>query len=120
MLIGEIVQQTGVSRDTIRYYERLGLLQAEGRPSPFNNYKAYPATTVARLGLIQQAKSLGFTLAEIADVLYLWENAQLSNAAIQARITDKVAAIDEKIRLLAAMRASLLRDLDATQTGQCA
>ena len=120
MLIGEIVQQTGVSRDTIRYYEKLGLLQAEGRPSKFNNYKAYPATTVARLGLIQQAKGLGFTLAEIADVLYLWENAQLSGAEIQARITAKVAAINEKIRLLEAMRGSLLRNLDDTQSGRCA
>jgi DNA-binding transcriptional MerR regulator len=53
MLICEIVRQTGVSRDTIRYYERLGLLQAEGRPSPFNTYEAYPAATVTRLGLIQ-------------------------------------------------------------------
>jgi MerR family copper efflux transcriptional regulator len=52
-LIGEIVRQTGVSRDTIRYYEWLGLLQTEGRPSPFNTYKAYPAATVIRLGLIQ-------------------------------------------------------------------
>lgn len=119
MLIGEIVQQTGVSRDTIRYYERLGLLQAEGRPSQFNNYKAYPATTVTRLGLIQQAKSLGFTLAEIADVLYLWENAQLSSADIQTRITEKVAAIDEKIRQLEAIRTSLLRNLDDTQAGHC-
>ncbi len=120
MLIGEIVRQTGISRDTIRYYERLGLLQAEGRPSPFNNYKAYPAAVLTRLGLIQQAKRLGFTLAEIADVLYLWENAQLSDADIQARITAKVAAIDEKIRLLDDMRTSLLRNLTAAQAGRCA
>ena len=119
MLIGEIVRQTGVSRDTIRYYERLGLLQAEGRPSEFNNYKAYPAATITRLGLIQQAKSLGFTLAEIADVLYLWENAQLSSAAIQVRITDKVAAINEKIRLLDVMRTGLLRNLAAPQPCPC-
>ena len=59
MLIGEIGQQTGVARDTIRYYECLGLLQADGRPGQFNNYKAYPAATITRLGLIQQAKSLG-------------------------------------------------------------
>lgn len=116
MLIGEIVQQTGVSRDTIRYYEKLGLLRAEGRPSQFNNYKAYPATTVARLTLIHRAKDLGFTLAEIAEVLDLWENEQLPAAEKQARMADKLAVIDEKIRQLQAMRANLLRSINEVLT----
>ncbi|WP_046247330.1 MerR family DNA-binding protein [Hymenobacter terrenus] len=116
MLIGEIVQQTGVSRDTIRYYEKMGLLQAEGRPSPFNNYKAYPATTVTRLVLIQRAKDLGFTLAEIADVLDLWANEQLPAAEKKVRIAGKLSAIDEKIAQLQSMRANLLRSMDEVLT----
>lgn len=112
MLIGEIVAKTGISRDTIRYYEKMGLLRAEGRPSPFNNYKAYPAATVTRLVLIQRAKELGFTLAEIADVLDLWANEALPAVEKQARMADKLAAIDEKIRQLQAMRANLLCSID--------
>ena len=111
MRIGEIVRQTGISRDTIRYYERLGLLRSAGRPSPFNNYKAYPADTAQRLGLIQQAKNLGFSLGEIADLLSLWESAQLSPTQLQARLTEKLAVLDEKIRQLEAMRRSLARSL---------
>lgn len=98
MLIGEIVRQTGVSRDTIRHYEKLGLLKAAGRPSAFNNYKSYPAATVARLALIQQGKNLGFTLAEIADGLDLWKSEQLPSAEVQARLAAKLGAVEEKIR----------------------
>lgn len=108
MLIGEIVQQTGVSRDTIRYYERLGLLRAEGRPAKANNYKAYSTATITRLGLIQQAKNLGFSLAEIADGLNLLDNAQLSDTEAEVRIGEKLAIIEEKMRALTAMRDSLL------------
>lgn len=119
MLIGEIVQQTGVARDTIRYYEKLGLLRAEGRPSPHNNYKSYPAATVARLRLIQQGKNLGFTLAEIADGLDLWEQENLSPADVQARITAKLAAIEEKIKQLETMRGHLRHSLSELEAQRC-
>jgi DNA-binding transcriptional MerR regulator len=116
MLIGELVAQAGVSRDTIRYYERMGLLRAEGRPSPFNNYKSYPATTVVRLTLISRAKALGFTLTEIAEVLDLWANQELPATEKQARMARKLVAIDDKIGELQAMRANLLRNMDEVLT----
>lgn len=119
MLIGEIVHHTGVSRDTIRYCERLGLLQAEGRPAKANNYKAYPAATVTRLGLIQQVKKLGFTLTEIADGLNLLDDAQLSDAVAEVRITEQLAVIENKMRALEAMRNSLLFMREQIQAGHC-
>jgi MerR family copper efflux transcriptional regulator len=119
MLIGEIVRQTGVSRDTIRYYERLGLLQAEGRPPPFNTYEAYPAATVTQLGLIQQAKKLGFSLSEIAELFTLWEARQLLEADLQARIQEKLAVIAEKIQQLKVIRTNLLQCLIQPPTSCC-
>jgi len=119
MLIGEIVRQTGVSRDTIRHYEKLGLLKAEGRPSAFNNYKSYPAAVVTRLALIQQGKDLGFTLAEIADGLDLWEKEGISPAELLARITEKLAAVEEKIRQLEALRGRLRHSLDGLAARRC-
>ena len=119
MLIGEIVRQTGLSRDTIRYYERLGLLSAGGRPAPANNYKDYPASAVLRLGLIQQAKNLGFSLAEIAEGLNLLTDTGLSDREAAGRIAEKLAVIDAKMQALAAMRTRLLyfqRQIDA---GRC-
>ncbi len=119
MLIGEIVRQTGVSRDTIRHYEKLGLLKAEGRPSAFNNYKSYPAAVVTRLALIQQGKDLGFTLAEIADGLDSWEKEGLSPAELLARITEKLAAVEEKIRQMEALRGRLRHSLDELEARRC-
>jgi len=117
VLIGEIVQQTGVSRDTIRYYEKLGLLPVPGRPSPFNNYKAYAPGTPGRLALIQRAKNLGFTLSEIAKLLPLWESQQLPTASLAARISEKLAVIEGKIHRLEAMRANLRQSLADGQAG---
>ena len=119
MLIGEIVRQTGLSRDTIRYYERLGLLSADGRPASANNYKDYPASTVLRLGLIQQAKNLGFRLAEIAEGLDLLTDTGLSDREATARIQEKLAVIEAKMQALAAMRAQLLYFQQQIDRGRC-
>jgi DNA-binding transcriptional MerR regulator len=69
MLIGDITRGAGVPRDTIRYYERLGLVQLAPRSRRSNNYKEYAEDTVERLAQIGQLKELGFTLAEIRDLL---------------------------------------------------
>jgi len=119
MLIGEIVRQTGLSRDTIRYYERLGLLRAGGRPSPANNYKDYPASTVLRLGLIQQAKKLGFSLAESAEWLDLLTDTGLSDKEAAARIAKKLALIEAKMQALIAIRDQLLYFQHQIATGHC-
>ena len=119
MLIGEIARQSGLSRDTIRYYEKLGLLRAAGRPSPHNTYKDYPPGTLTRLHLIQQGKSLGFTLAEIAEGLDLWENESLPPAALETRIQAKLTAIDAQLRQLTELRGSLLHSLEQLQAKHC-
>lgn len=119
MLIGEIVRQTGLSRDTIRYYERLGLLCAEGRLSPANNYKDYPASTVMRLGLIQQAKKLGFSLAESAEWLDLLTDTGLTDKEAAARIAERLALIEAKMQALTAIQNQLLYFQHQITTGQC-
>ena len=119
MLIGELVRQTGLSRDTIRYYERLGLLSADGRPAPANNYKDYPASVVMRLGLIQQAKSLSFSLTEIAEGLDLLTNTGLSDREAAVRIAEKLAVIEAKMQALAAMRKQLLYFQQQIDAGHC-
>ncbi len=64
MLIGELAQKTGLSRDTIRFYEKVGLVTPFQR-NPENGYKEYDNDAIDRLILITQAKALGFTLSEI-------------------------------------------------------
>jgi MerR family copper efflux transcriptional regulator len=104
MKIGEVAKRTGVGIETIRYYEREGLLQEPGRrPS---GYREYEESTVERLGYIRRAKELGFTLAEIRELL------ELSFAApdcehVRQRAEAKIADIGNKIRSLQRMRRSL-------------
>ena len=119
MLIGELARQTGLSHDTIRYYERLGMLRPCGRPSPANNYKDYPAAAVTRLALIQQGKNLGFSLSEITEGLDLLTDSGLSDAAAAARIGEKLAVLESKLRDLEAMRNSLLYFQRQIAAGHC-
>jgi MerR family copper efflux transcriptional regulator len=68
--IGEVAKETGVGIETIRFYERKGLLdEPSRRPS---GYRQYDVSIVARLQFIRRAKELGFTLSEIAELLGLW------------------------------------------------
>jgi len=69
MLIGELAKASGCSRDTIRYYEKIGLLELPRLARRQNNYKDYPDATLRRLKAIRNLKELGFTLEEIREIL---------------------------------------------------
>ena len=105
MKIGEVAKQSDVGVETIRYYEREGLLaEPERRPS---GYRLYDASVVARLQFIRRTKELGFTLAEIKEFLGLWFDANTRCEHIRARAEQKVIDIEEKIRTLQKMKRSL-------------
>lgn len=96
MRIGELAKRAGVSRDTIRYYERRGLLPTPSRTEAPNGYAHYPEKALRRLGLIRYAKQLGFSLAEVAPHLDEWEAGRLQSTtkvdALKARLVDIVVA----------------------------
>jgi DNA-binding transcriptional MerR regulator len=117
MKIGEIAQRAGVSRDTIRFYERLGLLEEVTRPHSTNSYKAYSATALRRVELISHAKTLGFTLREIAEVIHAWEQNDLAVEAKKALIQEKIAQVDRKAESLALLRASLVDAFGKVESG---
>ena len=105
MKIGEIAKRSGIGIETIRYYEREGLLpEPERRPS---GYRQYDESTVERLEYIRRAKELGFTLAEIRELLELSFAAHAGCDHIRQRAEAKVADIEGKIRSLQQMKRSL-------------
>ena len=107
MLIGELAKRTGVSRDTLRFYGRLGLLAgASGRASS-NNYRRYDEAMVERVLLVRQAKLLGFTLKEIARLVADWESGKLSDEERVRIFTDKIALVDRRIAELRQVRGYL-------------
>jgi len=104
MLIGEIAKKTCLSRDTIRFYEKKGLIAVDRTDSEWNNYKNYSAATLNRLMLIKRAKGFGFTLNEIAEILDLCEMNAATCNVMSDKIQEKLTAIDQKIKELKAMK----------------
>ena len=100
--IGELARTAGVGVETIRFYERRGLLH---QPERGDGYRRYPDSDVARLRFIRRAKLLGFTLAEIAELLNA-ANAGASDDLVTAA-RERVGAIDREIDGLRVQRARL-------------
>lgn len=116
MQIGELAEATGISRDTLRYYEKRGLLQAR-RGS--NGYRDYPAEAADLLRYIRTAQALGFTLQEIeADLPLLAAPGGDSAAAVRAALQAKLAEIDRRIDGLQGLRGELARRI-TEQMAEC-
>lgn len=107
MRIGELCAKTGLSKETVRYYERQGLLENIPRPNRSNNYKVYSAVDLQRLNMIKHAKMLGFTLAEIAEVLAVWVDDNFTAEQKQASLRRKLQQLEEKEAALIELRARL-------------
>jgi MerR family copper efflux transcriptional regulator len=105
MRIGQIAAAAGVNIDTLRYYERRGLLaEPKRRPS---GYREYPPETVQLLRFIKRAQDLGFTLQEIEELLRLRHARGASRLEVRTLAAAKVRAIDEKITHLKSIRDAL-------------
>lgn len=103
--IGILAKEVGVNLATIRYYERRGLL--EPPLSTPAGYRIYSQESASRLRFIRHAQGLGFTLAEVSELLALATPKRRSSEICQVAL-QKVASIDEKIQQLKIFRAKLL------------
>ena len=91
--------------ETLRYYERRGILPKP--PRSRTNYRRYPETAIQQVRFIKRTQRLGFSLNEIADLLFLRKNPQMSRAAVKARAEVKLEDIEAKIQHLTEMRDAL-------------
>ncbi len=105
MRIAELEQRTGVSRHTLRYYEKEGLLLEVGRRG--NNYRDYSEKAVQRVGMVRQLKALGFSLKEIREVLDALRSDSIDCDQGAALMAEKKAAVDRKITELKAVSRML-------------
>lgn len=124
MLIGQLAKKAGLSRDTIRFYEKQGLIAPGVQDSPFNNYKRYPAQSLEKLLLIKKLKGFGFTLKEISSFLDLLDRNVATCKNVEHQFSDKISLIDAKIKALQEMRALMIRGLASCprtteETGNC-
>ncbi|KRB03132.1 heavy metal-responsive transcriptional regulator [Lysobacter sp. Root690] len=105
MKIGELAQRAGVGIDTVRYYERRGLLPLPMRQ--LSGYRRFEAKDIARLQFVRKAKALGFTLEEIRELLALSSRRGGDMAGVKATTTQKLADLESKIDELTRIRNGL-------------
>lgn len=98
MLIAEFAKSTGLPRDTVRYYEKLGLLRPVMAEGTSNTYRHYDNTDVERAVLIRLGQALGFTLREIKELMLQMESDNLTDAMKINVMEIKIQDIDKRIR----------------------
>ncbi len=107
LTIGQVASRAEVGVETVRFYEREGLLEkAARRPS---GYRQFDEGVVARLAFIRRAKSLGFTLKEVRELLSLKLDPDGPTSEVKRRAEAKITDIEAKIRTLRKMKTSLTR-----------
>src|SRR5260370_14872775 len=107
LTIGQVAHRSGVGIETVRFYEREGLLAKAARSA--SGYRQFDEEVIARLQFIQRAKELGFTLNEVKELLSLRVEPDTSCEDVKARAATKIADIEDKIRTLQRMKKALFR-----------
>ncbi|MBQ0758917.1 MAG: Cu(I)-responsive transcriptional regulator [Zhongshania sp.] len=108
MNIGQAAKASGISVKMIRHYESLGLIKEAARSTA--GYRLYSANDVHNLSFIRSARSLGFSLAQIEQLLSLWADRDRASADVKALAINHIEELDDKIRELTTMR-NLLAEL---------
>jgi Cu(I)-responsive transcriptional regulator len=103
--IGQAAARSGVSAKMVRYYESLGLLPEVGRTDA--GYRLYTESNVHTLRFIRRARDLGFSMAEIAELLKLWQNKQRASADVKRIALDHAADLSRRIDEMTAMKKTL-------------
>jgi DNA-binding transcriptional MerR regulator len=107
MRSGQLARQTGVSTDTLRHYERLGLLPLPQRTA--GNYREYPPTSPQRVELIRRALTIGFSLPELKTILALRDKGGAPCRHVRNLLRSKIHNLDQQIRNLVSLLAEMNR-----------
>lgn len=102
---GELAKRTGVSTDTLRHYERLGLLKHPPRTGA--GYRLYPLEAAERVQLIRRALSIGFTLGELSPILRVRDHGGIPCKQVRTLAASKLQDLDQRIKELIQMRKQL-------------
>lgn len=118
LAIGELARRTSTKVETIRYYERIGLLSAPARTA--GNYRAYSADDLGRLSFIRRSRDLGFSLDQVRTLLDLSDQRGRSCEAVDVLAREHRDEIDRKIADLRALRRELDSMIDQCRHGTVA
>lgn len=117
MKIGQVAEQAEVSVDTVRFYERRGVLPPPDRTD--SGYRTYTPATVERIQFARQLQRLGFTLDEVIDALHAADGGGATCASERWRLETVVERIDLKIAELRGVRRRVTAVMEACDKGRC-
>ena len=112
--IGQLAKQVGVPVSTVRYYERRGLLKADGRTE--GNYRQYGEPALERLRFIRSAQAIGFTLDDVAVLLGLRDGSADACAEVQRLVEARITDVEQRLKEIRHVRRFLRAALKACQT----
>jgi Cu(I)-responsive transcriptional regulator len=118
LTIGRLAEATGVKVETIRYYERIGLIGPPPRTE--GNYRAYGVPELMRLSFLRRARDLGFSLDQVRKLLSLADDRSSSCAAVDDLAREHLGEVDRKLADLLALRRELASLLDHCSRGTVA
>jgi MerR family copper efflux transcriptional regulator len=107
MNIGTVAERSGVPPKSIRYYESIGLIQPAERRA--NGYRSYSPHDMRTLAFIRRARSLGFSVEKVRDLLDLWRDRSRKSSAVKAMAARHIEALERKIEELQSMRKALAK-----------
>lgn len=113
MNIGSLSKLIGVTTDTVRFYEKQGLLAAPQRSA--NGYRTYDDADIAGLRFVRSAQALGFSLSEIRSVAHRLAAGEVGRADIEANLQKKISEIDAQIRKMRTLKQELLNTIAALE-----
>ncbi len=116
--VAELAAEVGLKPDTIRYYERAGLLPPPARTAA--GYRAYDPAVAERLRFIQGAQRLGLRLREIRDLLAVRDTGACPCEPAEDLLRRRLAELDEEMARMQALRAQMVSMLEALPTPDCA
>jgi DNA-binding transcriptional MerR regulator len=117
MKIGEVANAAGVTVDTVRFYERVGVLPPPARTE--SGYRDYDSGTIERIRLTRELQGLGFTLTDAVDALAAHDAGDATCESEQWRLVMVRDRVDAKIAELTALRARIVEAQDACAAGHC-
>lgn len=120
MLINELAKRTGLSAHTIRFYEKSGLIKGEREPEvKSNNYFHYDEVTVEKLEFISDAKSVGFTIREIGQIIDAWFHQKFTKKEKIALLDAKLADLDQKLNEIRRMKKQIAQFRNDIRNNRC-
>lgn len=120
MLINELSKKTGISTHTIRFYEKSGLIAGKRDESvKSNKYLHYDEVSIEKLELIRDAKSVGFTIKEIGQIIDAWYHNKFTRKQKLELLDNQLNTLQKKIKEIKEMRKLLLAFKNDVENGRC-